>query len=457
MSREFPIATTLFHHLASGGGLAWRTRNRSLDLLVEAAKLANAYDDFTRRDAALDFARVALGLNDADEYVKLMEIVAVQEQLRTPNYSRQREHTAHVVYLYLLGIWFYDNVPLVRTTFNRITPQDPNRTSPTEPYDEFYFQWLYAGLLHDVGYIFENLGPGTKSDRRKVDAIFGWRFLKSQLPANIKPTTIEAFARFRLQWCDRFIGQFPVSQKSLASISDGVTLICRLASVPWATELVPSWQDITDAFHMFDSEVAPSQETPLEQFALLISRDENGPAVDHAIASGLLLFRYTTYWYWIMNTVREQELEAWLDYQGANVEVWDYEPKNLHVSIAPACRATAYHNVNPSRIGMAKLTLEADPLLFLSIICDGLQQWYRPPVGSEYHHRPQVYRRKNISPNDISIRADEALDDSLSGQGWMAKAVYSIHTRGKRAVAASIAAALDEKLDQWSRLLRLES
>src|SRR2546423_15515860 len=107
---RFDVNETLLRHLATGGGAAYALRdNTNVTLTQLVAELFDARSDIRRLDKAQKVARTVLHVNDFADIMELRDIVAQQELRRLIDYAKQKDHTVHTVYLYLLGIWFFDN------------------------------------------------------------------------------------------------------------------------------------------------------------------------------------------------------------------------------------------------------------------------------------------------------------------------------------------------------------
>src|SRR5262249_23633828 len=97
-----------------------------------------------------------VGLSDAG---KFREAVLRRELLGTIAYPRQRDHSSHTLYNYLLGWYFLRSCPKLRAA---LTDQLRKRGVPhahirpfATTFQYFGYVWLYASLLHDIGYAFE--------------------------------------------------------------------------------------------------------------------------------------------------------------------------------------------------------------------------------------------------------------------------------------------------------------
>ncbi len=83
--------------------------------------------------------------------------------------------------------------------------------------------------------------------------------------------------------------------------------------------------------------------------------------VDHAVASGIFLLQYATYWYWLMDVMKHKNIEIYRKLGG-----FGYSAKGVQ-QIVEACRAAAYHNIIIND-EISKFRIEKDPLLFLGIL-----------------------------------------------------------------------------------------
>lgn len=115
---RFDINETLLRHVATGAGAAHTLRAEvarfSTDDVGETvARFLGARSDLRRLLRAQDVAKLVLRADDFADIMDVRKIVAEQEQGRLISYSRQKDHTAHTVYLYLLGIWMFDREPVL--------------------------------------------------------------------------------------------------------------------------------------------------------------------------------------------------------------------------------------------------------------------------------------------------------------------------------------------------------
>jgi hypothetical protein len=79
---------------------------------------------------------------------------------------------------------------------------------------------------------------------------------------------------------------------------------------------------------------------------------------------------------------------------------FNYDLRNLETSIVPACRAVAFHNIQPTVCcagqKIPKITQDSEPLTYLSVLCDELQIWDRSPAGIEHLTKYRTYAKSHL-------------------------------------------------------------
>ena len=338
----FDINETLARHLATGAGAAYLLRDRAQKDLPEAvAELFAARTDVRRLERAQRVARKILHVNDFADIMELRDIVAQQELRRLIDYAKQKDHTAHTTYLYLLGIWFFDHVTDVHDAIVKAS----GATTEESACQWFLFQWLFASLVHDIVYAFYDLSEDTRIDRERIDGIYSWEWLVRLLGPEQKQGTVlgrqvqvnnlDKLRRVHEQWTKRYGNQMPAptSRYALRAYDQVLT---RLAAAPWLADLHADWAG-KDIFDILD--IGPNG--TLRAYASHVATKGYVPqakegSVDHAVASGLLLFQYVLYWYWLMNELRADAV-AYADVSGG----FNYTIEQLHDRTVAACRAVA--------------------------------------------------------------------------------------------------------------------
>src|SRR5262249_5343522 len=126
----------------------------------------NSTTDSVRLVRASQASRKILQVYDLEELEELRSTVQLSELLRIIPYARQTDHSAHTLYVYLLGIYlFFACSPLRKGIATFLKEQDNSRPLLIR----FFFQWVFASLLHDIGYLFQGR---SRSEIRAADRMF---------------------------------------------------------------------------------------------------------------------------------------------------------------------------------------------------------------------------------------------------------------------------------------------
>lgn len=404
--------------------------------------------------------------HDYGEFIEVRELVAKMELLRSITFSDQRDHTAHTLYLFLMGIWLFDNVPKLRESFrnhcknnlkgisnifqNHLKQPDVVTFEDFENNiaDVFVFQWIYASLLHDIGYIFSELNNKDTDEYKEFifDKIFSVSWFKEQNTAFMdeeKKTRINSVV-------DQAFIKFLPYQSQLIKPEDLYTnpskIVERLSQIPWLEDYKP--EDIenfsANTLELFDNRLTHN---PIKEFAETIAtqgyKGDGKGMVDHAIASGLILFQYSSFYYYILELINRIDQSSYNDLTMG----FSYVKYNLYNEILPACRAVAYHNMNPSetKYAVPKFNIEDEPLLFLSVLCDELASWERFPVGINKIVDISKNAKISLQSPDIEIKIS-----SNSGHQFcdflITNSVFDVE---------GMKSALNGKLENWSDIVNI--
>ncbi|TAK53697.1 MAG: hypothetical protein EPO24_14070, partial [Bacteroidetes bacterium] len=216
------INDILFHHFAiSEGGAAEQLRNSTKGLIERLSMFFLARTDSKRLLAAEAVAEVILKRNDLEDLLEIRRIVAKQELKHRINYINQQDHTAHSLYVYLLGIWFYDNIPTVKSSIK----------NKMQNIESFLLQWIYASLLHDIGYAFYNLKEETQEDRDSIDEIFSWIWIEKQKASTeASNNNLDVLKKIHAEWESQYAQGLKIHNHSPF---DEIEILNKLSVVPW--------------------------------------------------------------------------------------------------------------------------------------------------------------------------------------------------------------------------------
>ncbi|MCW2276677.1 hypothetical protein [Heliophilum fasciatum] len=367
------INQRLLDHFQNGYGAAKYLRNRVWQLGDKLKNFFQARSDFKRIIEAEKVARHILDTMDYQEIACLRHEVASLEIKREIEYSKQTDHTAHTLYLFLLGIFIYDNVPGIKEKINRSIESSKKEKM-------FLFRWIIASLLHDIGYLYydkkyekngvhyDNLFKnaferGYKKFGNEIAEV--WKGFHEQYgprPTSVAKTPADILSRLNeVAWIKEMMIELKEDDLSI----DKKDFINKIISLDHVT-----------GFELLKNEsISPNLADYAHQIAEHGYGQGTGGMVDHAIAGGLMLLQYTSIWYWLSNKAKERDANHEIH------EIYQYPLKVFLNDVIPACRAVIYHNMT---IKEQPLALDTDPLLYLAILCDELQVWDRFPAGSAH-------------------------------------------------------------------------
>lgn len=352
------IHSLLWSHFHHGNGAAGYLRGRIPGLSHYLKVFFTCRSDIERLQHAEFLSECILSLTDFEDMIPLRSAVATLEVKRLIGYKKQTDHTAHTVYLFLLGIWLYDHISEIREAIDKSI--DSHKTLKL-----FIFQWTFASLLHDVGYLYY--------DFEKRENSSAWLFYDEMLSLKYfqkfsEELSEEAMIELKQLW-QEFSKWYKLP--SHAEQTSSKQLIESLDYIPWLTELFPSYQSGLEAMNS-----AHSIGAGLPSFAYQMASTgyDGHPVVDHGIAGSLILLKYTSIWYWLSKHAAKRYP---LLHEELNAQ-FHYNQPTLEKHVISACKAIAYHNMTDIRF-----SLEQEPLLYLAVLCDELQIWDRFHSGSE--------------------------------------------------------------------------
>jgi len=410
------------------------------NFLALAKKFFNATSDAERLVAAELLAKIILIRNDMQDMAILRREVRTLELMRAISYPRQTDHSAHTVYVFFLGIWLYANCPSIASAFGERYLWYGN------PLIDFVFPWEFAGLLHDIGYIFSEPANVTPSSRRLAERFFQTASLTAQLqPRN--PDCATDFLEFMV-FIRKLTRDVPWEWPFYCSgdCSDQLNSLRRL---PWLSH----FNEDVDAFGLFHRHKPASTigADGLEVYAYSVAESgydgHSVGQVDHAIASALFLLQWSTYWYWLADRTKGVNQDWYELYFCKSEETgqqrYNYDFTNVTKLMVPTLYSVACHNIQTSRPEGRRLLpirLHDDPLAYLSILCDELQKWDRFPAGNSHIHNLEDFAESSLVSEDIQL----SLKDSPR-----------FHVRCRNSIRKRIVNALDDRLLNWSTIVRV--
>jgi hypothetical protein len=415
-------------------------------------KFLNATMDEVRLQRASDLARDTLRLPAFDEVIPFRVAVLRREAGADISYDKQRDHSAHTIYNWLLGWLFYQHSDSLRqamkdaTKARGLSEGGLNRT----PVEAFGDVWTYASILHDIGYLFEGgigrLAWEPHHETAKRGALVVNDFFYNRIWHEWE--IYSAADRQLIRKCDYEFLTLP-TDGSLGGIIEGLQkmggLDPLLEDVGKVVSNLPTLSGKhVNAFelwaahyeHLGKKEMVKYVDHTQKAFANLAYNGLKAAGVrviDHGVAGGLLLLQLITMYYGARSALSRSPVKWSSDesrerFMGKAGEV-DYNPAFWWGGILWGTFATAFHNVQQTS-PQQKLKLEDDPMAYLGILVDILQEWDRYAVqrGAVLAHEPALQgvdvpatvTAKGVLtvtlPTKRCEKAIEDLDKAL--QGW---------------------------------------
>jgi hypothetical protein len=369
--------------------------------------------DEVRLIEASAYVSMVLGLTDIEDYDHFRRGVLRREVSGEIAYQKQRDHSGHTLYNYLLGWFFYSKSPVVKTQLCEAF--DLRAITRGELDYVFADVWAYVSLLHDVGYLFEgNLAPLSskiQDDQIRIGAevsqeYFDHRFWTELGLAGVddKNTALELSTVSIPQLELRSMTGLAFSLRSLGDL-DGLrhelSYVANLNRAPITNEAGLA----RDAFELwkqnykfYGAESMLARIEYLEHFFLDLM--QNGFAgtgirvLDHGVCSGLLLLLAATFYFRVAfgkhtktEPSKERSKRAWRRLN-ENSRQHGYQPEFWWQATVWASAATAIHNIAQSRPSErirkphpGPLSITEEPLAYLGILVDILQEWDRNYVA----------------------------------------------------------------------------
>jgi hypothetical protein len=344
-------------------------------------------------------------------------------------YPKQRDHSAHTLNNYIMGWYIYSKNEAIRNTLSqhfKLRGREQKRNDI-----DFRCLWPFVSLLHDIGYLFEGkidpLAIEVQSKQIYIGAEVAHDYFHHRFWTECRADSTHDRGRLRSL---ANVEEPDFSNRSISGVADALRSLGELeklrAAVRYERDIIgapignPDYLSITnglpgDAFDLW--------ERHYEYFGLsaMVQRVKSMRAIfdsllreglgntglrllDHGICSGLLSLLYSTFYFrmyfglGLQPPEDEHDRSIWIRFREAsNIQ---YPPKPGSESkyesfwwwtgIVWATAATALHNIqqfgdkwpvhcnNPG-----PLSIEDDPLAYLGILVDCLEEWDRYTVTRE--------------------------------------------------------------------------
>jgi hypothetical protein len=368
--------------------------------------------DEIRLTQAREISKLILHETDFDDMEFFRDGVFKRESSGVISYPGQRDHSSHTLYNWLLGWYVYDNQIEIKSEIHKHII-DRRKWKDQEYNEDTYFNhiWPFTSLLHDIGYMFEGSLLFKDPDTHSSQAEIGLKIVKDYFDSKfwIECGLSSNHERALLK---KLIDKTPSFDygMSLAGLADAMSDLGNLdhltesVTKEWKARI--SGEDFPrsyfpgDAFdlwaahyQMYGTQMMVDRINKLrESFHELIYKGipKVGQRVlDHGVCGGLLLLMVSTHYHKIRFTI-DQVDENHLDEETKRVikkfkdrhVTFKYDSLYWWTGVVWATMSVAIHNLQQTSayrelLTEQRLSLDDDPLSYLGILVDILQEFDR--------------------------------------------------------------------------------
>lgn len=375
--------------------------------------------DEVRLRMANKYSKIALEKIDIHDAEFFRRGILRREVSSIISYQKQRDHSAHTLNNYLFGWYFYLKVPIIE---NKIREHFELRNWNRQSQD-FANIWPFTSLVHDIGYLFEGflspLDPSVQNEQVNlgIDVVqdyFNHIFW-------IECGTDSIYDRNII--CNLAnISEPKFTTRSMMEVADNLRNLGSLENLRLRVNTDFQKRNIGsneqncinsinglqgDTFDLWikhyqfygNNRMVEKIKYVRSCFEHMLSEGLNSTGLrllDHGVSSGLLMLLYSTFYFRTYfgllsaQTTNEDEnriRDKFINTVGSNIS---YEAYWWWTSVVWATAATAIHNIQqleynfPESFGdFSKLNIDDDPLAYLGILVDILQEWDRYTVSRE--------------------------------------------------------------------------
>lgn len=430
-------------------------------------------DEVRLRNAAT-YSRGILKITDIDDLDHFRVGLLRRETVGDISYPKQRDHSAHTLYNFLLGWYFYEACPSLRVSLN---DHFGKRNEVKEQIYRFGDIWPFVSVAHDLGYLLEGslspLSTKTQDDLVSIGAsVIQEYFRHTFWIANHFDSTAERDLLLKLCQTDHL----DISARTLTGIADSLRNLGNLDALrkcikqereiekipPPPNDFISEENGLSgDAFDLWEAnylyygntQMAERMRKMRKVFSYLLQHGLDGSGLrllDHGICSGLILLLYSTYFFRIYFGLKDDqpsdknERNVWEKFRkGTSAHSIGYQALWWWSHLIRGTACTAIHNIQQmepvflNTFGLGKIELNEEPLAYLGILVDIIQEWDRTTVRKE----SIIGGRLPLQGIDCKLRIDSG------------KVILAIPNSN---IKNGIVKALDECLVDWMGLLAIE-
>jgi len=373
--------------------------------------------DVARTNCSRTIALKLLGITGYQDFVAFRDLVLEREESRKVSFDGQRDHSAHTVTNYLLGWYVREHSTVLAKALNdELTKRGAGSTRKL-PFDStdslFGFVWQYVSLLHDVGYMFEGAIGASDLTSANDFVQIGLRSVRSYFAttmwADYKIRSLSVRRAFTSELGSGFGPPEFSTDMSLDEVryalqdTGDTTKLVAQARNHIKRKYAPTSDTFTDTFalwrHQYERFGLTSMTTRIDSLERIFEKlilhglpDPKIRVLDHGVCSGLLQFLISNYYYRMQAAAQALPSPTPVV---AEFKKFRWDPAFWWSGIAWATAACALHNIQCADSAMSldprwpgPLGLQEDPLAYLGVLVDVLQEWDRYPVRPRRDKEP---------------------------------------------------------------------
>lgn len=311
------------------------------------AYISNAIFDFIKsntKDEAFNVYQTFLDcyrekLQGKKSFIDLLDTLRKYEENASTLIDKQRDHYVHSVNVFLLGLYIFQSNDRFKTIFKEYSKKHKYEGAFIGDTEEFFFQWGFASLFHDIGYPVEITNNQLKKfigyvvdygDIKKIDdakPYIGYKNYQELCRIPISQERAQNYAKWMKD------GFNPLNSIDLLSYS------------------------LASAFSLDYK----SLQTELSNY---VGNMQNSGFVDHGFYSALIVMR------WYAHFAEDSNMH----------------PDLLYYPILNSASAILLHNYYKNVLekppySLPPMSASLHPIAYMLILCDELQEWNREAYG----------------------------------------------------------------------------
>lgn len=291
--------------------------------------------------AFFDCYRVTIPGRDGT-FTDLIDMLRSYEATAATLIDKQRDHFIHSVNVFITGLAVFARNGNFREIFYCSKPEDGFRDAFEDPFEEFFLRWGIAALFHDVGYPVEIVG-------HQID-----RFIRMVSDADGDEVRVRAKISYEnfseLDHIKEVIpaAEFTKEYREAYAVGDDVDLLSPLDLMAHRIHLA------------FGTDLAQTRAF-LDGF---VEKMAESGFIDHGFYSAMIILK----WY------------------GYAMQLSGDPCGRFFWQITDSATAILLHNyyrnvLQKEPFGLGAMRAEDDPVAWLLILCDELQEWNREARG----------------------------------------------------------------------------